>query len=70
MGALVGLGVGVALLLVWSAFAVPRSAARAPRTRASAVLRSRFCLDACLRSLVKVVSPRAGPAAVSLVVPV
>jgi tight adherence protein B len=32
MGALVGLGVGVGLLLVWSAFAMPRTA-RAPRDR-------------------------------------
>ncbi len=31
MGALVGLGVGVGLLLVWSAFALPRSAAPAER---------------------------------------
>ena len=32
MGALVGLGVGVGLLLIWSAFALPRTAAR-PRHR-------------------------------------
>ena len=32
MGALVGLGAGVGLLLVWSAFAWPRGAERAPRT--------------------------------------
>jgi tight adherence protein B len=33
MGALVGLGVGVGLLLVWSAFAVPRRVPRVRRTR-------------------------------------
>ena len=32
MGALVGLGVGVGLLLVWSAFTMPRTS-RAPRDR-------------------------------------
>ena len=32
MGALVGLGVGVGLLLVWSAFTMPRTP-RAPRDR-------------------------------------
>ena len=30
MGALVGLGVGIGLLLIWSAFALPRSP-RGPR---------------------------------------
>jgi len=33
MGALVGLGVGVGLLLVWSAFALPRRPRTAPRPR-------------------------------------
>ena len=39
MGALVGLGVGIGLLLVWSAFFVPPPAAAAPRTRATAARR-------------------------------
>ena len=34
MGALVGLGVGVGLLLIWSAFFLPRTAAAAPRSPA------------------------------------
>ena len=38
MGALVGLGVGVGLLLIWSAFALPRTA-RGRRRRASSALR-------------------------------
>ena len=42
MGALVGLGVGVGLLLVWSAFALPRT----PRARAA----RRHAADSCSRA--------------------
>ena len=31
MGALIGLGVGIGLLLIWSAFMLPRPARSAPR---------------------------------------
>jgi tight adherence protein B len=41
MGALVGLGVGIGLLLIWSAFAVPRSTpAGAPEQRAGRLART------------------------------
>jgi tight adherence protein B len=39
MGALVGLGVGVGLLLVWSAYAMPRTSGRTPRTRQGTLAR-------------------------------